>query len=171
MNIADILNDIVDKLNDTDSCGLCWKLVLGGRSDYFNNERDHATECDCDDCCVRLGVLKISNTFGYRSSSEFVTKVYNQWDVQIFAGVPSGLDIQFYNEVNPSDSDNSKWTKYIHPIHCCLETLDNDICDVHNCFGCHTTIEIVSWRSEMKMNYTDRNLDGWLINATIREYG
>lgn len=166
MNIVDVLDKIVSKLNDGKGCDLCWKLVFAGRQDYLN-----LANANMDgDCCALVGIINNSFTAGYTTSNEFTTKRYNDWNIQLFAGIPSRLDIQFYDELRPEDKCNSKWAKYLYPIKCCLENLDVTICDVHNCSGCPTTVEIWNWQMNMKLNYLDGNFDGWLINATIREW-
>lgn len=182
MDIVNILEKLVHKYNESD-CGLCWKIVLGGRSDYFNNERDQPEKPadfwgiqpdeNCDNCCVRLGVLRIANTSGFQVTGEdgaFVTKQYTDWTLQLFAGIPSRLDLQFYNEVRPEETEQSKWVKYIRPIQCCMTNTEVEICDLHNCCGCETTVEVRAWNMEMRLNYSDRNMDGWNINATFREW-
>lgn len=167
MNIADILQKSVDKFNQEAKCGLCWRFVMGGRQDYLNLAKE---PCD-GECCVLVGVLKTSFRTGYRSSGEgFRERMYRDWDIEIFAGVQSRLDIQFYNEVDDTDTEGSKWAKYLYPISCCMDENNLDLCGNHDCSGSDTTIEVVSWNGEVKINYLDNNYDGWLYKATVREY-
>lgn len=166
MDIIDIMNKITQKLNEDESCGLCWKFIFGGRQDYLN-----LAKSDCyDDCCVNIGILNNSYTTGYDRTDDFASKRYNDWNIQMFIGIPSRLDIQFYDEVDPERSGDSKWIKYIYPIQCCIDDLDVTICDTHNCKGGNNTVEIWNWSANMKLNFMDGNFDGWLINTTIREW-
>lgn len=166
MNIVEVLDKIVCKLNDSNNCDLCWKFVFGGREDYLNLAKVNSN----GECCATIGILNNSIVAGYDKTDQFASKLYNDWNLQIFAGIPSKLDIQFYDELRPEDKCNSKWSKYLFPIKCCLENLDVSICDVHNCNGCKTSVDIWSWQMNMKLNFLDGNFDGWLINATIREW-
>lgn len=166
MDIANIMQRIVGKFEENENCGFCWKFVFGGRQDFLNLVKSN----DDDMCCALVGVIKNTFTTGYKSNNSFTTKIYKDWNLQIFAGVPSRFDAQFYNEVDQYDICSSRWNKYLYPIQCCMDNLDTTICDTHNCDGCQTTVEIVSWSGEMKLNYLDENFDGWLITATIREW-
>lgn len=168
MDIAQIVNTIVEGLNNDSGCGLCWKFIFGGRSDYFNNARP---DCTCETCCVALGVFKVSSRTIYKTEGEFINKHYTDWSIEMFAGIPSTLDIQFYNEIRPDDIVSSKWVKFLNPIRCCLESMDIDFCDIYDrCKLGESTIEIQSWETEMKINYLDQNYDGWFIKTTIREW-
>lgn len=166
MNIADILERVVDGLNENGNCDFCWRFVFGGRQDYMNLAKVEQN----GKCCAIVGVLRINDENGYRRNDNFTTKIYKDWKLQLFAGVPSSLGKQFYNEVDEDETCTSKWSEYIHPIGCCVDTMDVCLCDVHNCHGSETTIEIINWTSEMKMNFLDGNYDGWIINTTIREW-
>lgn len=166
MNIVDIIQKVVKNIESKGTCDLCFKFVLGGRQDYLNLANNSYEDCEC----VTIGVLKNAAVNGYVKQGEFVSKTYVDWNVQLFAGIPSRLDLQFYNEVDSNDTCNSKWSKYIYPIKCCFENLDTTICDTHNCEGCETTIEVYNWSMEQKLNFLDLNYDGWIINATFREW-
>jgi hypothetical protein len=168
MDVGRIMIGLVKQLQDSD-CDLCFKLVLGGRSDYFNNERDSADECDYNDCCVRVGVLDIGFTDVYEEQSQFGVKIAKDWNLELFFGIPARMDLQFFNEVNPDDIDNSKWVKYLSPLICCLSDFEADFCNMYvGCGGCRE-IEVKASSGKMKMNYTDKNLDGWQMFVRIRE--
>lgn len=162
MNIVKILGDIVPKLD----CGLCWRFAAGGRQDYLNLIQNDPNS----DCCAVLGILRTQVSTVYEGNVNFREKRYRDWNLELFAGVPSRLDIQFYNELRPEDSKNSKWEKYLHPIFCCLSDVDDRICEVHSCQGNETTIDVVRWDLEQKINYLDNNYDGWFVRATFREW-
>lgn len=168
MDILDILQKIVQQLTAESDCGLCWQLVPGGRQDYLNLAKEEVN--DDGDCCVLLGVLNNNFKTVYEGNTNFRHKMYRDWEVQLFAGIPSRLDIQFYNEVRPEDTENSKWVRYIQPIQCCLSQIEESICDIQNCKGDGATIEVSSFNGQMRLNYLDNNYDGWLINITIREW-
>lgn len=168
MNIINVLNTEVAKWNDEARCGRCWEFVPGGRQDYFNNIKLR----DDNECCIYVGVVSIRQVSGLITQGEFVTKRYCDWSVRIIAGIPSRLDIQFFNESDSYPVEESKWEKYIRPIFecfggCCVEM---DLCDIHNCSGDVTTVEPIRWESEMVMNFNDYNLDGVIVNATFREW-
>lgn len=166
MNIVSIIDKIISSLGQK-SCDLCWNFVFGGREDYFNLAQQNQ-ECEC--CCATVGILRNSMTTGFSANNNFSTKSYRDWNLEIFAGIPSRLDIQFFNEVDPNKTEESKWVKYLYPILCCLQDIDTQICDEFTCQGNPTSIEIRSWNFEMKLNYADINFDGWLIRTTIREW-
>lgn len=163
MNIAHIFHEKIKQLNLSDDCGLCWRFVMGGRRDYLN--LTHNDEC----CCATVGVTNIIARNGVTNIGE----LYTDWELEVFAGIPSRLDIQFYNEVDDCTEkvNESKWEKYIYPIFCCLSDLDDNICDIHNCQGNETTVEVQSAVThEVKLNYLDNNYDGWIIRMTLREW-
>lgn len=166
MNIADILQKSIDKFNDEAKCGLCWRFVLAGRQDYLNLAK---SPCD-GECCVLVGIMRQSFKDGYTVSGDFRERSYRDWDIEIFAGIQSRLDIQFYNEVDELDTEDSKWRKYLYPISCCMDADSLDLCGWHSCSGAETTIEIMQWNAEMKINYLDNNYDGWLYRTIVREW-
>lgn len=169
MNIIDILDKEIAKWNNEGRCGLCWQFVPGGRSDYFNNAKTRKGE----ECCVYVGVLSIRQVSGIMiNANQLVRKDYCDWQVRFIAGIPSGLDLQFYNENPDHPKSEGKWDGYISKIFecfggCCIEM---DLCDIHNCQGLDTTVEVTRWESEMVMNYKDINLDGVLVTGTFREW-
>lgn len=168
MNIIKVLETEIGKWQDEMKCGLCWEFVPGGRRDYFNNIKVRPG----DDCCVYVGVVSIRQVSGFELSGDFVRKRFCDWQVRIIAGVPSSLDIQFYNENPGHPASEGKWEKYIYPIFSCMGgcCVEMELCDIHNCQGLDTTVEPVRWDAEMVMNYSDYNLDGVVINATFREW-
>lgn len=171
MNIIEMLDTLIKSWDEECKCDLCWQFRPGGRADYFNNVKINPGE----DCCVYVGVLSVRQVSGITASGvggQFIDKRYCDWQIRMIAGIPSRLDLQFYNENTSHDSNGGKWEKYINPIFscfggCCIEI---DLCDIHNCKGNGTTVEITRWESEMVMNQKDMNLDGVLINATFREW-
>lgn len=168
MDIIDILDKEITKWNDESRCDLCWKFVPGGRSDYFNNVKPRQG----DECCVYVGVLSIRQVSGISVVNQHVTKNYCDWYIRLVAGIPSGLDLQFYNENSDHSTCEGKWSRYISKVFdcfggCCIEM---DLCDIHNCQGLDTTVEAVRWESEMVMNYKDMNLDGVLVTGVFREW-
>lgn len=168
MNVIEVLREQVEKWQEENECGLCWEFVPAGRADYFNNIQLR----DSEDCCVYVGVLEVKNASKFESNAiQLVDKKYCDWNVKLIAGIPSRLDIQFYNE-NPSYPTNeSKWDKYISKIFECLSAccVEVALCNIHNSKGL-TSVEPVRWESEMVMNYKDLNLDGVMVLATFREY-
>lgn len=188
MNIIAVLAEQVKKWNKTPEagCGLCWEFVPAGRQDYFNaiktrdsqhtiNSGEDETEGQIDDnpCCVYLGVLEIKNTSRYETgANQIVDRRYCDWNVKLIAGIPSSLDIQFYNENPDISEEEGKWEKYIGPIFSCLSSccVDMNLCEIDNCRGVETSVEIVRWDLEMVMNYKDLNLDGVIVYATFREF-
>lgn len=174
MNIPGVLNNIICEISNSNDCNLCWKFVFGGRSDYFNlaparsedDDSDGAPDCDC----VRVGVLRIRSANVYDTSAGTVTLKHRDWFLEIFAGIPSDIGFQFYDEVEPKSKAESKWEKFLYPISCCMSGIPNTLCDQLSCCG-SSTVDIVKWEPDMKLNYEDNNYDGWLISATLREYG
>ena len=168
MNVINILDEQIRKWNDECKCGLCWKFKPSGRADYFNTIKVKAEES----CCVYVGVLTIRNVSGYITDGNgFVNRNYIDWQLRLVAGIPSGLDLQFYNENEAHHPSTGKWEGYINKIFACFGggCGDLEFCDIHNCRG-ETTAEVIRWEAEMVMNYKDVNLDGVLVNATIREW-
>lgn len=168
MNVIDVIGQQVALWNTENKCGLCWEYVPSGRADYFNNIKLR----DDRECCVYLAVLGVRTRSGLIQEGEFISKRYCDWQVRLFAGIPSRLDIQFYNENLMHSEDEGKWEKYLQPIFECVgcsNCVELDLCEIHNCLG-QTTVEPVSWSADMKLNYQDFNMDGVFVEATFREY-
>lgn len=177
MDVANLLKSSVKQLEGSD-CGLCFDLVLGGRVDYFNNERTRTPDntfeepTECDLCCVRVGMFRCKSRDIYKESSSGNYLEARDWDLQLFFGIPSRPDIQFYNEIREELVDESKWVRYINPIQCCLNNLKLNLCELYDscACGCGTTLEVRSWNADMKINYLDKNYDGWVVETTVREW-
>lgn len=177
MDIVNLLKSSVNQLENGD-CGLCFNLVLGGRTDFFNNERTrtpantYEEPSECELCCVDVGMFKCKSRDIYNNSDAGSYLEAREWDIQLFFGIPSRLDIQFYNEIDKDAVNESKWVKYLFPLQCCLNKVSLNLCDIYDSCGCGcgTTLEIRSWNSDMKIDYLDKNFDGWLIDTTVREW-
>lgn len=166
MNIAKIIREITEKLNDENGCGFCWDFVMAGRRDYFNLYKPKNCE---DACCVVVSILRNQVTTGFDTSNGFTNRQYRDWNIEMFVGAQSRLDIQFHNEVRSNEEQNSKWEKILYPIYCCIANIDTTICDAHNCCS-ETSVDITQWNMDLMINFSDQNYDGWMIRATFREW-
>lgn len=167
MDIVNAISKEIDKFNDEARCGLCWVFVPSGRSDYFNTVKLR----DGSECCVYVAMLDLQLRSGYEVRNDFVTKRYCDWTVQLFAGIPSRLDLQYYNENPDHPASEGKYEKYIKHIFDCFgcSCFELDLCEIENCKG-DTTVEVTSWQLRQRLNYQDLNLDGALITGTFREW-
>lgn len=167
MNIISELGKIFEEFNEDEKCGLCWVYKPGGRSDYFNNIHLVPGE----ECCVYIGIVDITATEGYRMNDFGAVRYYSDWQIRMIAGIPSSLDLQFYNENDAYPIEEGKWEKYINPIFCCLDGgFALNLCESVTCDDEVTSVEVSSWRTRMVLNYRDYNLDGVEVVATLREH-
>lgn len=158
MNIIKHFENLISNWQNENKCGYCWKFIGAGRPDLFNM----FTDIDNTQCCIYVGLFKI--TFGtiYRQQEQgFTSKDYCYVRFEGFIGIPSLLDVQFYNELGNTDAEKeqSKW-----------EILNN----IKECLGCEF-LEMLcddsgqyapaSFSAEQKLNYQDNNYDGWLIKG------
>lgn len=157
MDIIQGFDDFIDNLNDSNSCGLCFSYKPSGRHDYFNNIKLN----DGEECCVQFAVLSIKHTLTIDNLSNKCRYI-----VKCFAGIPSRLDIQFYNENEAYPIEDGKWDKYIQPINECFGCDINNLCATIDAFD---EYYLVSFEKEMQLNYTDLNLDGWLMTFTFEQ--
>lgn len=167
MNLIQEIGKLIESFNQQNKCGLCWVYKPGGRSDYFNNIKLLPGE----ECCVYVAVMDISANGGYTSNQYGVTRNYTDWRFKMFFGIPSSLDIQFYNENEAYPVGEGKWERYINPLLCCLnDGADFDLCGMVNCEGGAQTVEIHQWVSKVVMNYRDYNMDGVEVTAVFRQF-
>jgi hypothetical protein len=155
--MIDFFEQLISDWNNQDKCGLCWKFFGGGRSDY-SNLITH------DSCCVAV----ILNGFGFkyghsRNKYDVNEKEYCEDWFELIVGVPSSLDLSFYNEISDDFKYDSKYKRYIQPI--------------INCIGCGIDIEcnqegyeVMEWGWELVLNYQDCNIDGIRIKGKLRKY-
>lgn len=160
MNIAHIINDIANNLD----CGLCWKPFFGGREDYLNLAKSNG------ECCAIIGAIDVRSRHVFTNSVAGSYKNYSEYNLKLFAGHESRIDIQFYNEVDPDKIDESKWEKYLFPIKCCIDEVPKLFCVAHNCSGVLGSVEVTKFDYRMVLNFLDNNYDGWEIDITIRHY-
>lgn len=165
MNLSELIGRIGDELNESD-CGVCWKPIFGGRQDYLNLAN---RVIDVDECCAILGILNTTFEDKIRITDTGVEKTHREWVLKAFAGIPSGLDLQFYDEVDPDQKDSSKWSRFLHPIQCCLGSIPDLMCYLNNCDG-ESTIELIRFKASLKLNYLDNNYDGWMLDLVFKEF-
>lgn len=169
MDIVSLLSGFVQQLNDQD-CGLCYKLTLGGRSDYFNNQKQSIKDDECEDCCARVGMFEYKSVDFFNSDKNFVSLTHRDYYFTLFIGMPSRPDIQFFDEVDPEKIDESIWMHDLKPIECCVNSVSMNMCEIYDICGCgEHSIELRLWEMKMQINYQDENYNGWMINAIIRE--
>lgn len=169
MDIVSLLKGFVGQLNDQD-CGICYTFTLGGRSDYFNNKRQSFDDDQSLDCCAVITMENCKTIDIYSTDKEFSTLTHRDWILDLFIGLPSRPDIQFFDEVNPELVDQSIWANDLNPLQCCINNVSIDMCNIYDRCGCgNTSIEVRAWSMTMRIGYQDNHYNGWSINTTIRE--
>lgn len=165
--MVEIWQRIAEYLQEQEACGLCFEFVGAGRSDYFNNLKPRVNEQG--DCCVYLGLLRFGGRRDYRlvdTSGFQETEIkFKDYNFEVIVGIPSRLDIQFYNENPDIDVSESKYVKYIKPVIDCLgENFDLP------CEPIFEGLEISEWRWDLLLNYQDLNFDGIKITGAFRKW-
>jgi hypothetical protein len=155
--MIDFFENLISQWNEEEKCGLCWRFFGAGRSDY-SNLITH------DSCCVAV----VLTSYGFknvkiRNSQGLINEEYCDYWFDLIVGVPSSLDISFYNEISDDFKDTSKYRLYIQPI--------------EECIGCGIDIEcneqgyeMLDWSGELILNHQDYNLDGIRIKGKLRKY-
>ncbi len=155
--MIDFFENLISQWNEEEKCGLCWNFYGAGRSDY-SNLITH------DNCCVAVILNNFGSRYGYvRNQYDINTKQYCEDWFELIVGVPSSLDLSFYNEISDDFKDTSKYKQYIQPI--------------IDCLGCGIDIEcneqgyeVMEWSWSLALNYQDSNIDGIRINGKLRKY-
>jgi hypothetical protein len=155
--MIDFFENLIAQWNEEEKCGLCWRFFGAGRSDY-SNLITH------DSCCVAVVLENFGSRYGYtRNQYDINTKEYCEEWFDLIVGVPSSLDLAFYNEISDDFKDTSKYKQYIQPI--------------IDCIGCGIDIEcnqegyeVMEWSWSLVLNYQDYNLDGIRIKGRLRKY-
>jgi hypothetical protein len=155
--MIDFFENLISQWNEEEQCGLCWRFFGAGRSDY-SNLITH------DSCCVAVVLENFGSRYGYtRNQYDINTKEYCEEWFDLIVGVPSSLDLSFYNEISDDFKDTSKYKQYIQPI--------------IDCIGCGIDIEcnqegyeVMEWSWSLVLNYQDYNLDGIRIKGRLRKY-
>ncbi|MGL4568065.1 MAG: hypothetical protein ACRCU6_06005 [Fusobacteriaceae bacterium] len=161
--MVEIWEKIVEDLNSNNDCDLCFYFVGAGRQDYFNNLKPRINPNG--DCCVYVGLLK----FGYKenkkqSSLGFMESESGEHFFELIVGIPSSLDLQFYNENPDLDILTSKYVKYIKPIIDCVGSGISLDCAPET-----EGLEISEWRWDLLLNFQDLNLDGIKITGSFKK--
>jgi hypothetical protein len=155
--MIDFFENLISEWNEEEKCGLCWRFFGAGRSDY-SNLITH------DSCCVAVILNAFGSRYGYsRNKYEINERQYCEDWFELIVGIPSTLDLSFYNEISDDFKDDSKYKQYIQPI--------------INCIGCGIDIEcneqgyeVIEWGWELVLNYQDYNIDGIRIKGKLRKY-
>lgn len=152
---------IVEDLNNTNACGLCFTFIGAGRKDYFNN----LTPREGSECCVHIGLLKFGSKSIFKESQIGRIKIAEDHTFEVVAAFPSRMDIQFYNEDPEQEKiDTSKYAQYIEPL---IECLGNNF--NLPCIDGLEEFEITEWQWDLLLNYQDFNLDGIYIRGAFRK--
>ena len=160
--MVNIWEQITEKLNEENECGLCFEFVGAGRADYFNNLQPRIN--DSGSCCVYIGLLKFGSKKKFIDKGQGLMEESSENRFELVVGIPSSLDIQFYNENPDHDVNESKYMKYIKPIIDCLGDNYSLPCDEF------PGMEIQEWGWDLLLNYQDLNLDGIKINGVFKKY-
>jgi hypothetical protein len=155
--MIDFFENLISQWNEEEKCDLCWRFFGAGRSDY-SNLITH------DSCCVAVVLENFGSRYGYsRNKYDINEKEYCEDWFELIVGVPSSLDLSFYNEISDDFKDTSKYKQYIQPI--------------IDCIGCGIDIEcneqgyeVMEWSWSLVLNYQDYNLDGIRIKGRLRKY-
>lgn len=160
--MIEIWESIIENLNQENKCNICYVFVGAGRADYFNNLKPRFNPFG--DCCVYVGLLKFGSKKKFTDKGQGLIVEYSEDRFELVVGIPSRLDIQFYNENPDVNIDESKYRKYIKPVIDCLGdnfTLD---CSVN------PNLEIQEWGWDLLLNYQDLNMDGIKVNGVFKRY-
>ncbi|WP_312303868.1 hypothetical protein [Chryseobacterium sp.] len=158
MNIIKQFESLINGWDEEGKCGYCWKFVGAGRPDLFNMFQG----IEESECCIYVGLFNIK--FGTRYKVEengFSSKMNCILSFEGFIGIPSRLDVQFYNELGNTEEEKqeSKWSM-INSIKDCLGCDFMEVlCDQN---GIYSPTEFTATQ---KINYQDSNYDGWLIKG------
>jgi len=158
MNIIKHFEKLIEKWSEENKCGYCWKFIGAGRPDLFNMFQD----INEDECCIYVGLMKIKFGTKYKMLEDgFTIKEYCYVSFEGFIGIPSRLDIQFYNELGNTEEEKeqSKWTILNNIKECLGCDFLGILCDD---LGLYNPSE---FNAEQKINYQDSNYDGWYING------
>jgi hypothetical protein len=158
--MVEIWKRITELLNASNDCGLCFEFIGAGRADYFNNFKLRTGK----ECCVYLGLLKFGGRSGFTDQGQGSIKTYDNLTFEVVVGLPSTLDIQFYNENPNIDVAESKYIKYIQPLINCLG--DSFVLDCVE----FPDMEVSEWSWDVLLNYQDFNIDGIKIKGTFKRY-
>ena len=162
MNPISFFEEQVKKWNEDKKCGFCWQFSAPLKESAINIQQIR----ESDECCVQLMLtdLRLTEQKSYGTNGLITSNdcVYN---FNIFALLPSRLDINTYNEIEGHTIEESKWKTKLEPL---LECLGCDalieICEIWK-----YPIQIPNWgAAEVLINYQDANYDGWKIPITFR---
>lgn len=164
VNVVSLFTTIVSRYNqDPQHCGRCWQF-LKGPVDFSNVKNRKIGE----QCCTTFILETFRQKEVYDTINDGHPSILLHEDITftLFIGVDSDLTRQMYNEkvLNQDGIDNSKWKRYMEPLHDCLENMfGNNFC---------TTIAPANIRQiefVETYNYKDQNYDGFMVNGIIRK--
>jgi hypothetical protein len=159
MQVLEFFENLVEQWNEEQKCGFCWNFYAAGRSDYSNIIQF----TDDNKCCVNVILLAFGSKLIKKQNYDgLISEEYCAKYFELLVGIPSSLDIQFYNENPDIDKSESKYSLYIKPL------LD--------CLGCGIDIEcnesgfdLLEWSNELVLNYQDYNIDGLRIKGSFKD--
>ena len=162
--MIEIWQKITEILNVNNNCGLCFEFVGAGRSDYFNTLQPRLNANG--DCCVYIGLLGFGGRKVIRENTNGLYPIYIEERFDLIIGIPSRLDLQFYNENSFIDTNESKYIKYLKPIReCLIDTLELLCTETE-----FSNLEINELDWNLVLNQFDINLDGYRIKGSFRKY-
>jgi len=158
--MVEIWSKITELLNASNQCNLCFEFIGAGRVDYFNNFKLRTDK----ECCVYIGLLKFGGRSKFQDKGQGSIKINDDLTFEVVVGIPSELDIQFYNEDPDIDVNESKYIKYIKPLIECLgDSFELDCNEFPD-------MEVIEWNWDLLMNYQDFVIDGIKIKGTFKRY-
>lgn len=162
MNPISFFEEQVKIWNENKKCGFCWQFSAPLKESAMNIQQIR----ESDDCCVQLMLtdLRLTEQKSYGSNG-LITANDCVYSFNLYALLPSRIDINTYNEIDGHTIEESKWKTHLEPLLDCLgcDTL-LDICTIWK-----YPIQIPTWgAADVLINYQDANYDGWRIPITFR---
>lgn len=152
MGVIELLEQLVEGYNAEKKCGFDWCFIY--------SRKDYANLVKYNNCCVYWVIEKfdLKENFDFDSALGISELEYIDYNVKCKVVSQSRLDRLIYDK---ELKEESKYITHVKPLLDCLQNINLDLCSEH--------WAIISKRCEPIYNDKDANLDGLILDMTIRK--
>lgn len=160
MRLINFFTQQVQKWNDENKCGKCFKFYAPLTEQALNIQQ-------IDDCCVNVMLTRDRvQSFGVNNTYSTTTgTLSDQWVFKNFTLlflVPQPIGVNNYTEILGHSTELSKYN-ILEDLEECIIDMNLNFCEVSG-----NEWQVTQWNATQLINFQDNNYTGYRINVSIR---
>jgi hypothetical protein len=157
------LNNLIERWNEEEKCGFCWKFTAPMRESDFNEYQLN----DYGKCCLVVAVTDYTfdTSRRYNNQTKLIEDKFIYHDFKLNVVTTDDLGLNVYNEIKNHDLSESKWATILKPIYDCIS--EDEVLTF--CLDLGYIVQIERWSAVTRIDWMDNNYTGWTFNVRLKE--